>query len=255
MTTTQNTTLRAVSAARGTIAGLLLAFAAVPGLLLPALAESAPSVTDSERIGEQVETALANAAYISMKGMVTSGESRKIRFESHMTPTRLITRMYEGDTLSLVIEWHGTRAKEYRPLMEKRPVFEYDAPTPSGPDDTIFKSKLDCLIGSYMQTWVGPESEKGSFFRGRIEHGERLADADVNDRMCYVFRETRAYHDESGNETAKVEQVVYVDQENFLVRRWDTTNDGVERIRIYDTTISDTIPSGIEWDLVVQNPD
>jgi hypothetical protein len=157
-----------------------------------------------------------------------------IEFRSRMTPDRLRSDVFKDGELIAAFSWVNGRIQEYRPRMKNRPLLEYDAPQKYGTDDTVLKTEYDCLIACATESWVGPHSHKASFFRGVIESAEQVADVQIGDRACIVFR--RAWSREADDPTQpplQFEQVLYVERESSLVVRWDTVNSGVRRIREY----------------------
>lgn len=216
-----------------------------------------------QEIALRVEETLRTASYLEMRGSVQQyllrGEDNRVigglepvEFHSWMAPDRLRAEVYKDGALIMAFSLIKGRFQEYRPQSPRRPLIEYDAPKRWGTDDTVLKSDLDCLVASQHQTWAGPHSDRAGYFRQRIEAARQVADQTVVGRRCYVFQEAWSALDEEAGRRVDYEHVTYVDQQTFLVVQWDTTIDGLRRVRLFEPIALNTpIPDECRWSITL----
>ncbi len=161
-----------------------------------------------------------------------------------MARDRLHCEVYTDGRLNTAFAWLNGRVQEYRPQQEGEPLIEYESPRPDGLVGTKLKSGLECLFGTQTRTWVGPLSQQGRKFRGRIESSEQQPDQEVGGRTCYVFKQTLVT---CTDET--LEHTHYVDQDTFLILRWDTLHQGIHRVRLYEPIVGDRVPQDAHWEI------
>jgi len=205
----------------------------------PAKAELAAAI----ETGARVEAVLRDAKCLSMKGTVQSGEER-VRYETVMMPTRLRLNVYQEDTLIMAFAFRDGRAQEYRPQKEKRPLLEYDSTVTWGVDDTVFKTDLDCHVGGLHLGWVGPDSDRGPYYREIIESSDQLPDEKIDGQDCLVFRQSWTVKEYPTGKPFENSHTLYVDKDEFVLRRWDTVNMGIHRVRAYQDIVLDKCPEG-----------
>lgn len=201
---------------------------------------------------ERVERAYGEARGLRIELQVAvSGQTLRVRNESLMTKTDLISRTYFDGRLTAVVEWRdgivlerrigvdrekaegmesrlrlaGVAAEDIRVtasdersgLMDVQ--LRYPAPTSHGTDDFRLNDGLDnnmCLVGSSMKSWIGSGLEGISFLRETIQDAEMLPSEEVNGVTCDVVRRKRRWDDGYIRWDD-----LYFSPEGFLVR-WDT---------------------------------
>ncbi len=122
---------------------------------------------------------------------------------------------------------------------------------PNGSKSTFLKEHTDCLIGSYLQSWVGPFSEKMNYFQDVIDTGmiSSLPDQ-IRGINCLLV--TRVQNQGDYHRTDRF----WFDVDNSLLRRWQTLeSDGdkepkLTRSRdIVKLELSDKEPEADIWNL------
>jgi hypothetical protein len=242
----------------------------------PSKDASKRSVDDQEELRKdvagRVEMALRVMAYLEMEGTIQqfdliperSGEPiggfQPVTFRTRMAHQRFRTDVYREEKLIAAFSLMDGRIQEYRPQMNDRPLLEYDAPASHGTGDPVSKGEYDCLVGTQTYSWVrvGVDSEFSSVmsqadvFARFIRDGHREADAHVSGHDCYVFR--RIFGVVPGSEERMPEHALYVDKETYVVRRWDTLNSGIHRIRFYhDIRVSGQPVADVVWKITASD--
>ena len=240
-----------------------LSFAVLLGvvfLFLSPFATCHPGDTLSkDYIALQVEGILRNATYCEVTATVKQipiGEGGQIKggtdpvvIRSVMGKNAFKSLVYKNDKLIMAFALSNGRLQEYRPRSKHRPLLQYDPPFLHGTDDTVLKEEEDCLVGSQTFSWVGvpfenevsPPTDIAKSFSRKIMEGEQEADMVERGHDCYVFRQTIPIGDR------KIENVIYVDKNSFLVVRWDTFQPGVQRIRLHDIQVCGAVPENVNW--------
>lgn len=212
-----------------------------------------------EEIATRVEETLLDAAYLEFRGSVVqsviSGRSdnvigglEPVEFHSRMARDRLYCEVWRGGQLNIAFAWLNGRVQEHRPQQRDEPLIDYESSRTDGLEDTRLKDTrpnecIDCLIGTQMRTWVGPHACMGGRFNRLIGSGERQPDQEVHGHQCSVFQHARTTCAEE-----PLIHTIYVQQETFLVVRWQTLHQGVFRERSYDPiAFGDTVPEDASW--------
>lgn len=165
-----------------------------------------------------------------------------------MARDRLYCEVHKDGRLYMAFAWLNGRVQEHLPQPEGDPLIEYESPRPDGIAGLRSSAKLGCLFGTQMQTWVGPASVRGPMFRERIESSEQRPDMEVGGRPCYVFKQNRTTCADE-----PLEHEHYLDQETFLLRRWDSLHCGIHRVRLYEPEVGEQIPEAIRWQITVSS--
>ena len=207
-----------------------------------------PGISTAE-IASQVEATLVNAAYLHMTGSASELE-KQVTFEAHMCPDRYKLHVFDKNQLVLGWAWANGRVTEYRPKMERRPIVERDTDEPDGTAPIVFTTELDCFFGTATQYWVGEQSHQAHLLRRQIEASNREADATVANRPCFVCRHEFPYGKEKTGKENMAQHTFYIDQQTFLLRRWETLNHGVLRVRNYDISLGH-VPTNMSWNVAV----
>ncbi|GMU33025.1 MAG: hypothetical protein HS101_08535 [Planctomycetia bacterium] len=195
-------------------------------------------------LAERVAGTLKSARSLVMEVEIRA-EPHRLRVLTEMAPALLRTRVYDlSNTESCDLDRPDTAflfkngvMSEYRAVWRpenglplKSVLLQYPAvfavqensgeswtPDPNGSQHAILGHPTDCLIGSYIQSWVGPFSEKAGYFAGVIGEGEispiheRISDSD-----CIVVTKKQ----EMGN-YIRIDRY-YFDKDKMLPRRWQT---------------------------------
>lgn len=209
-----------------------------------AVSEDLAALTPSQ-IADRVKQTLRDASYLHMIAHMTKGDD-EVMIESHMAPDRLKTIVFEKGEMYLSWAWANGRVQEYRPKMERRPIVERDSTEPDGGGDAVFATDLDCNFGATLPTWVGEHSSQTGFFHRQIEAAERRPDARIGDDPCFVCANVYPFGKMANGADNIVEQVYYIDQKSYLLRRWDQTNQGVLRTTTYNLSLGQ-LPTNLSW--------
>jgi hypothetical protein len=237
------------------------------------VAVSAPSPSDPQRekhdVADRVEATLRQASYLEIEGTIHQfdlherggtmvGGREPVTFRSRMAERRFRTDVYRNGGLVAAFSLLDGRIQEYRPAACDRPLLEYDAPYSNGAADSVNHEEYDCLIGTEMQSWVRVEPnddghtplDHAAFLARTIREAQREADAVVEGQACFVYR--RIFPPLPDDDWRPPEHALYIDKHTFLVRRWDTLNSGVHRIRYYQLIEArPEPPADVPWRIAV----
>lgn len=203
-----------------------------------------------------VEHALGEHKFLSFRAEVRDPPYKAV-VQTEMAEGKLKTVVwFDGQWTATILARDG-RVHEYRsewlPLSHDRDFrlhnvcLSYDAYVPGG---TIWALGLDskrgCIIGSYLQSWVGKKSRKHEFFRQRIEEGKLLPDARIGDQNCRVLLWEQ-------REPFLRQDKFFFGAATGLLLRWETITEDdqhetVTKVREYSQHKLGDIPRDQKWE-------
>lgn len=244
----------------------LLPSASAPGRSPPA----GPEVTLDE-LAERHVRAMEALPYLKMYvtvsevADVTQDDGTQKRFESS---TRLVTEMADGRLRTDVFKPDGTlevsillsdgRMSEYRPTFDfgedhrlNNAVLSYDAPYNYGTEDIYLKPPEHCLYGSYLNTWLGPDSRMAAQVLGpKIARSESFEEIKVDGKPAYRFTRKREYVG-PGNETEVLTEYLTIDAQSMLAISLVGEQRGpqatIVRTRMFRVLEAGPLPTETRW--------
>lgn len=187
-------------------------------------AADTPRTTLSQKqFAERVATTLQQAEFLSFEVKATAGQYNG-QIQCEMAPQRLRTQMQLGDKLAAAFVLKNGVMQEFRPEWQyneritiPRAKLEYPAITENGSDMALLSAPADCLVGSYIQSWLGQKSYFAVFFKRRLEEGQVRPDDKINGRTCRVV-----CYEQKAEDGYIRQDVFYFDEVTFLPAKWDT---------------------------------
>jgi len=216
----------------------------------PTSIESGGSIQPGETKGSPSVVAEITPAELAQRTADTYREAESLEYEARVTqsnyPAEIECKVKHGlehrvqlevyDHGKLIYELSKSPTKDGIRVVEKNhrgsEQADYVVPTEevaSGRWDTRCKRDIwGCIFGGELNSRVGTESRRASFFQEIISTAESVGIVQYDDRPCYFVKTTRL---------PDVDETLWIDAKAFTVLRWRQVVRGVERDRIYSHVI------------------
>jgi hypothetical protein len=166
--------------------------------------------------------------------MIDKGdEISYLRADADMAPGKLYCELRDHkSTLLAAYSLSDSRVQEFVPSANPDPdldwtirnvVTEFDATITQGCDNSVLFTRNDCLHGGWMQTWVGPGSEKADLF-ARIIVASKVVSIDHAGVACYKASRENSQTDPDGG-VFTVTQEIWIERQSNLPIEWNTTQE------------------------------
>lgn len=236
-----------------------------------------PTRLSKDRIAEEVEAVLRKGVFLRVTTTFTmemvDGSNTPLPYgkgpyiiRSMFAKDHVRTSMFELSECDVRVEtrlfdfaFYDGKAYERLPSMGSYPPYEYVEPNINqrythGASDIVLPFDNACVMGGHLMSWVGAPvdtarrySDRAGSMRWKIDQGVQEADAVVDGRKCYVFKQQiRAL--------PLLSHQVFVDTETFCVLRWVTLHDGLKKDRVTSFKFSDAVPEGTIWSIQAETP-
>lgn len=211
----------------------------------------APAPIALRELADRVDRAYREARAIRIEGRTIVGEDvLEYRYDGTHDSFQTLC-LHNGDDVYGAFSLHNGRVQEFVPRDRRHMVLTYDAEGDSEIPHLLRPRLLDCHYGVMFGVWIGLKSARPESFARRIREGRSLPPSQVDGRWCHVVEWTVEVppDNELGFEATTISHVYYIDAEDFVVRRWDTSVGEERRTRVYSVMdLSDDVPD-LDWDV------
>lgn len=198
----------------------------------PNLVSAAPALSPQE-LADRVEQAYLGAKSIHIKSTAIRGDDRlEIEYDGTQDSFRTIC-FHEGELYG-AFSFDKGRVQEFVPGHPQRLILHYDSEYEDQIPWLVHPRPLDCNYGGQFALWVGPGAASGHAGTiKRIGEGELVGRENINGRACDIVHWTRTV-DRGDGTTLTIRQKYYIDIEDFVFRRYDTWQNELHQVRIYE---------------------
>lgn len=223
-------------------------------MLLVVLTEFPAALIDPptvEHIAQQMEQRYLSAAYIEMEGRSERPEEA-IEFKYEGTQDSFRTTSWQSGAPYGCFSLHAGRVQEWVPNDPKNLVLCYDAECEEDSiSQLVYPRPSDCNYGVMFALWIGSKSPMVASFQTALRQSVISGETSVGKYRCWVLERALTLAPPDGEKEATViTHIYYIDQSNFILRRWDTKRpNGLQRREYTRVQISDTRPEK-DWTVI-----
>jgi hypothetical protein len=204
--------------------------------------------SSAQEIGDRVVRRYREARSIHIEGR-SSRAGHTLDYHHDGSQESFRTICFHGSALYGAFSLHNGRVQEFVPDDPAQPVLEYDAEMDGQIPHLAHPRPLDCVYGQQFALWIGPNSHPMASLQKRLPEARLRGREVVGDRPCDVIEHVRLARAQESDRRVAITQVYYVDAEDFVFRRWDTTADAALQQRIYRVMELCRQAPDIDWDI------